>query len=117
MREDYCTDCNDTSGCSCFDYKLGEAFGIKVMSYNGQVTSDFWQVLLLVHKGLYNTDIADITGMIPSHVELIQYLICNHDSYDYGTSPRGVFPITGAEELLEELLDMRKKQLEYEEDQ
>lgn len=77
------------------DILIGDELGIQVYSYNQQVSDDLFGVLELLakakeaHEALYNTDIARQLQLSESHVELIQYLICNNDHAEYGTSPRG----------------------------
>lgn len=77
------------------DRLISDALGIEVYSYNQQVSLELWGVLELLanakEKGesIYNTEIANELRLTPSHVELIQYLLCNNDHAEYGTSPRG----------------------------
>ena len=66
-----------------------EAMGLLYFSYNSQVDLDALNVLKGIAAQKYCTDIAQETGLSPSHVEMIQYLFCNANWADYGTSPRG----------------------------
>lgn len=111
-----CGICFDCSGCHCFDEKISQAFKIDVFSYNGEVTEEFWKILCLVCEGepAFVTDIAKETGLKPSHVELIQYLICNfYDGFDYGSSPRGVWANDEGKKLYEELKELKSRQDSY----
>ena len=69
---------------------ISEALGIQVFSYNDEVTDEVIDVMRAVNSDRrFNTEIAKDLGLKESHVELIQYLLCNNDHAEYGTSPRG----------------------------
>lgn len=77
------------------DILIGDELGIQVYSYNQQVSDELFGVFELLAKAkeareaIYNTEIARQLNLSKSHVELIQYLLCNNDHAEYGTSPRG----------------------------
>lgn len=81
--------CGECTNESAFNDIVTEAFGVGVFSYNSEVNDEFFNVMSLVAEGKYNSDIAKTLNLKESHVELIQYLLCNADHADYGTSPRG----------------------------
>jgi hypothetical protein len=62
-------------------------------SYSGQVDQDAINVLKGIRDKLYCSDIAALYGMSESHVELLQCIFCSANWCEYGTSPRGCFPI------------------------
>lgn len=99
-----------------FEDIISRAFNIQVFSYNGKVTSEFWSVLRLMgsskdlDQAIFNTEIAEATGLTESHVELIQYLICNNDHADYGTSPRGCWLTEKGFDVYRELKNIRSAQ-------
>lgn len=99
-----CTEC--TSG-EAFDEIVSNAFGIGAFSYNSAVQDDFFNVMKRVAAGKYNSEIAKDTEMKESHVELIQYLLCNGDHADYGTSPRGCWLTPKGWEVFEQLKALR----------
>jgi hypothetical protein len=66
-----------------------EAMGLHYFSYNAQVDLDALNVLKGIVAKKYCNDIAEETGLAPSHVEMIQYLFCGANWCEYGTSPRG----------------------------
>lgn len=41
----------------------------------------------------YCTDIAARVGVSPAHVELWQYILCSAGLCEYGSSPRGCWPV------------------------
>jgi hypothetical protein len=70
-----------------------EALGVRCASYNSEIDLNAIAVLRGIADGLYNSDIAERTGLTPAHVELFQALFCGADWCEYGTSPRGCFPL------------------------
>lgn len=80
---------------------ISEAFSIEVFSYNTEVTNEVIAVLKEIKEGrpAYVTEIASKLNLKESHVELIQYLICNNDHAEYGTSPRGCWLTPKGEQL------------------
>ncbi|HEY1605579.1 MAG TPA: hypothetical protein VGF77_08260 [Allosphingosinicella sp.] len=78
--------------------------GVPLGGYSSSVDDDILAVLKAIRDGSrrlrqnedgpgnYVTDIAKVTGLSESHIELIQYIFCSCDWCDYGTSPRGCFP-------------------------
>lgn len=74
-------------------YDPWERLGIGCATYNSTVDEQALAVLKGIRDGLFNTDIAKHTGMSREHVELFQYIFCSADWCEYGTSPRGCFPM------------------------
>jgi hypothetical protein len=93
-----------------FENLISEAFGIEVFSYNKAVTNDVWNVFKIIKEDrpAFVTDIAKRLGLSDSHVELIQYLICNNDHAEYGSSPRGCWLTPKGEALYLKLLSADK---------
>ena len=71
------------------DADLMGLLGFHCSTYNGQVYNEILSVVELIADSKFNSEIAKITGLTPSHVELIQYALCGRNLADYGTSPRG----------------------------
>lgn len=80
-----------------------EALELPLASYNGAVEVDILVVLEGLLAGRYNSDISDRSGMTESHVELIQYMLCESNVCDYGTSPRGCWIVHGLKNDVEAL--------------
>lgn len=72
-----------------------EAIEIHCGGYNSEVDADAIAVLKAIRNGGYVSHIAKETGLSEAHVELWQYIFCSADWCDYGTSPRGCFPMPG----------------------
>jgi hypothetical protein len=70
-----------------------EALGLGCCSYNSAIDQNALDVLRGMRDGLYCSDIAERTGMSPGHVELLQGIFCSANWGEYGTSPRGCWPI------------------------
>jgi hypothetical protein len=70
-----------------------EALGLGCCSYSGDADDNALAVLRGIRDGLYSTDIAKRTGLTSSHVELLQGIFCSADWCEYGTSPRGCWPV------------------------
>ena len=93
-----------------FEDKLSEALELQVFSYNSAVTNEVWVVLMAIASSpevVCSDQIAAATHMSPTHVELIQYLICNNDYAEYGTSPRCCWLTEKGKKLYQELLELR----------
>jgi hypothetical protein len=88
-----------------FNNLISEALNIQVFSYNSTVTDEVFGVMKCIAKDrpAYNTAIARAMKLKESHVELIQYLLCNNDHAEYGTSPRGCWLTEKGEKLYEQL--------------
>lgn len=73
-----------------------ESLGISCGSYSSNQDEHGIAVLELIvtERGIYNTDIARRLALSPAHVELWQYIFCSADLCEYGTSPRGCFPVS-----------------------
>lgn len=73
----------------------GDCLGLSCGGYNSEVTNDILAVMRVIidDRPAYVTDIAEKTGLLPKHVELIQYILCSADLCEYGTSPRGCWAI------------------------
>lgn len=69
------------------------ALDLNCCSYNSVIDQQAIDVLRGIGDGLYNTDIAERTGMATSHVELLQSIFCTAGWCEYGTSPRGCWPV------------------------
>lgn len=69
------------------------ALGISCASYNSEIDAEAIKVLRGIAALKYCTVIATESGMSPSHVELLQSIFCSAGWCDYGTSPRGCWPI------------------------
>ena len=97
-----------------FEEKIADALGIYAFSYNSDVTNEVWGVMRLLreNESIFCTDIACELGLKPSHVELIQYLICNNDHAEYGTSPRGCWLTKKGEKLVDELAAIEARERE-----
>lgn len=74
-----------------------EALGLGCCHYNSEIDAQAIWVLQGIADKKFNTDIAEETGLSPSHVELLQGIFCSRDWAEYGTSPRGCFPNYGSE--------------------
>ena len=74
-----------------------DALGLPCCSYNSEIDEQAIAVLQGIADKMFNTDIAEKTGMSPAHVELWQGIFCSRDWCEYGTSPRGCFPNYGSE--------------------
>lgn len=80
-----------------FNQIISDALNIDFFSYNSEVTDQVWGVIRLMgearekNDSIFNTEIAKQLGITEAHAELIQYLVCNNDNADYGTSPRGAW--------------------------
>jgi hypothetical protein len=70
-----------------------EALGLPCCSYNSDIDENALAVLRGMESATYATDIAERTGMSPAHVELLQSIFCSAGWGEYGTSPRGCWPI------------------------
>lgn len=70
-----------------------EALGLACLSYNSEIDENAIAVLEGVQARQFNSDIAAATGMTQAHVELFQGIFCSADWCEYGTSPRGCWPI------------------------
>lgn len=108
-NEPYCGECSSENQ---FNDIVSNAFRISAFSYNSVVSDDFFHVLSGVSEGRYNSDIAKATGLSESHVELIQYLLCNGDHADYGTSPRGCWLTDKGKAVFEQLKALRENSLD-----
>lgn len=92
-----------------FNDLISEALNIDVFSYNSEVTDHVYGVIDLLGKAkerddsIFNTDIAKILGITDAHAELIQYLVCNNNHAEYGTSPRGCWLTPKGYELYKKL--------------
>ena len=80
--------------------------------YNSEVDEDVINVAKLIRdkRPIFYTDIAKELNLKPTHVELIQYILCSLDFAEYGTSPRGCWltekgekALTQMEEVIEEI--------------
>lgn len=69
------------------------ALGIGCGGYRGDGDQNALAVLRGINVHLYSTDIAERTGLASSHVELLQEIFCSANWCEYGTSPRGCWPI------------------------
>lgn len=70
-----------------------QALGLSCCSYNSEIDDQALAVLRGVNEAVYCDDIAKRTGMAPSHVELFQSIFASVGWAEYGTSPRGCWPI------------------------
>lgn len=70
-----------------------DALKLPCCSYSSALDDQAIAVLRGINDRLYATDIAARAGMTPEHVELLQGIFCSADWADYGTSPRGCWPI------------------------
>jgi hypothetical protein len=72
-----------------------EALGLGCCSYNAGIDRQAIGVLREIGSPefAYCTDIAERLGMTPEHVEMFQGIFCSADWCEYGTSPRGCWPI------------------------
>ena len=70
-----------------------EALGLRCLSYNSEIDQNAIDVLRGIGDKLYNSDIAARTGLPAQYVELLQSIFCGSDWCEYGTSPRGCFPM------------------------
>ncbi len=70
-----------------------ETLGLGCCSYNSEIDQQAIEVLRGMATATYCTDTAERTGMSPSHVELFQSIFCSAGWGEYGTSPRGCWPI------------------------
>ena len=86
-----------------------EGLGLPLGPYNGAVEHDVLVVLEGILAGKFMTDIASETGLTEGHVELIQYMLCDADVCDYGTSPRGCWVIHGMKEEVSKLAQRWRK--------
>lgn len=72
-----------------------ETLGLSCCNYSSEIDQQAIDVLRMI--GLpdftYCTDIAERTGMTPAHVELFQSIFSSAGWCEYGTSPRGCWPI------------------------
>lgn len=90
---------------SDLDDQLWDALGV-LGGYNSSVDNDIRAVLKSMRPGyIYNDDIAIATGLSRTHVELIQYLLCNAELADYGTSPRGCWLTPEGEKLADKQIN------------
>ena len=72
------------------DFDPWDHLGIWSGGYSSAVDGDIIQILEAMQAGCNTTmQIVDHTGLAETHVELVQYFLCNTDCFDYGTSPRG----------------------------
>ena len=67
-----------------------ESLGLRCCSYNAVIDIAAIRVLESVQAGQFGTDIA---GIDPVLVELLKSIFCSHNWCEYGTSPRGCFPM------------------------
>lgn len=70
-----------------------DALGLQCVSYNSEIDRGAIAVLRGIKGRLYCDAIAEKTGMAPAHVELLQSIFCSANWCEYGTSPRGCWPI------------------------
>jgi hypothetical protein len=72
-----------------------EALGLPCCSYNSKIDQAAIDVLRLVAgpEFIYCTDIAEQTGHSPVLVEMFQGIFSSANWCEYGTSPRGCWPI------------------------
>jgi hypothetical protein len=72
-----------------------ESLGLRCCSYNSEIDQQAIDVLREIGSPefAYCTDIAERTGLSATHVELLQSIFCSADWCEYGTSPRGCWPI------------------------
>lgn len=94
---------------SDFEDLLSRELNIEVFSYSSKVTDEVWAVIKLIHDEhpIHCNDIALRLGLSASYVELIQYLLCNNDNAEYGTSPRGCWLTKKGERLFDALVILR----------
>lgn len=92
MDENRYLDYLDSGGFDPWE-KLGRCGG-----YNSAVDQQALDVLRCIRRPntMFCNDIAERLGMTPEHVELFQYLFCSADWCEYGSSPRGCFPMDDA---------------------
>lgn len=99
---------------------MERVLGLRYGGYNGEVDQNIYRVAEIIvddfktRSRAHNDHIASRLGLAPSHVELIQYLLCAvfdeyvdgrwRSAFTYGTSPRGMFvdEIDRAERFLTE---------------
>ena len=81
---------------------ISQSLEIEVFSYNDKITDDFLKVMKAVDEGrvICTDGIADKLSLNRDYVELIQYLLCNNDHAEYGTSPRCCWLTEKGENLL-----------------
>ena len=70
-----------------------DALGQSCLSYNSEIDAEAISVLRGIAAGKYCHNIATETGLSPSHVELFQSIFAGAGWCEYGTSPRGCWPI------------------------
>lgn len=72
-----------------------DALGLSCCSYNSELDRAAIEVLRLLAGDdfVYCTDIAERTGLSPLMVEMLQGIFCSANWCEYGTSPRGCWPI------------------------
>lgn len=63
--------------------------GFNYSTYNTKVYNELRGVISCIANGEFNSGIAKKLDLTESHVELIQYILCDKGLVDYGTSPRG----------------------------
>lgn len=72
--------------------------GLQCGGYNSDVDHGALAVLRCIRDGVtWVEDIARTTGQTASHVELWQYIFSSAKLCEYGTSPRGCWPVNDAE--------------------
>ena len=72
-----------------------ESLGLRCCSYNSEIDDQAIGVLRRINGPdfAYCDDIAEQLGMSASHVELFQSIFSSAGWCEYGTSPRGCWPI------------------------
>lgn len=91
-----------------FNDLISENLKIDVFSYNDEVSDELFGVMKLISEkqAIFNTEIAKKLNLKNSHVELIQYILCNNDHAEYGGSPRGCWLTPKGEELYKKLANL-----------
>lgn len=70
-----------------------EALGLNYAGYSSEQDRQAIAIMECIGDGMFCNDIARKLGLSPDHVELWQYIFCSADWCEYGTSPRGCWPI------------------------
>jgi len=59
------------------------------LNYNSGIIQDILDIVNCIKDGKFLTGISKELKLQENYIELIQYLLCNKDLCEYGTSPRG----------------------------
>ena len=77
------------------EFDMWEKFGVKFGGYNSSIDKKIIDIIKchLENNNLFSSEVAKKLELDQDFVELVFYMMCSTELWDYGTSPRGCFPV------------------------